>query len=120
MSTENNANAIPNTAPKSDARPKFNSPEEEIAFLRAENARLATNKTTTGGLKISEKGALSVYGLGRFPVTLHFGQMESLLAMSDEIKAFMAANVNHPMVVKARAEHEARKAAAKAKNGSEG
>ena len=43
-------------------------------------------------LKVSEKGALSVYGLGRFPVTLYKEQWKRLLGMSDEIKAFIAQN----------------------------
>ena len=42
--------------------------------------------------KVSEKGALSVYGLGRFPVTLYAGQWERLFAAQDEIKAFASAN----------------------------
>lgn len=47
-----------------------------------------------GGLrcKVSEKGALSVYGLGRFPVTLYRGQWEHLLAFADKIRDFIAAN----------------------------
>ena len=43
-------------------------------------------------LKVSEKGALSVYGMGRFPVTLYREQWEKLLAMSDQIKEFILAN----------------------------
>ena len=43
-------------------------------------------------LKVSEKGALSVYGLSRFPVTLYKEQWEKLLAMSDEIKGFITEN----------------------------
>jgi hypothetical protein len=43
-------------------------------------------------LKVSEKGALSVYGLGRFPVTLYKEQWKRLLKMSDEITAFIAQN----------------------------
>ena len=43
-------------------------------------------------LKVSEKGGVSVYGLGRFPVTLYREQWEKLLAMSDEIKGFIAEN----------------------------
>jgi hypothetical protein len=43
-------------------------------------------------MKVSEKGALSVYGMGRFPVTLYKEQWLRLLAMADEIKAFIAAN----------------------------
>ena len=43
-------------------------------------------------LKVSEKGAVSVYGLGRFPVTLYKEQWEKLLAMSEDIKKFIAEN----------------------------
>jgi hypothetical protein len=43
-------------------------------------------------LKVSEKGALSVYGLGRFPVTLYKEQWVKLLAMTEEIKVFLKAN----------------------------
>ena len=41
-------------------------------------------------LKVSEKGALSVYGLGRFPVTLYKEQWKRLLEQGDNIKAFLA------------------------------
>ena len=43
-------------------------------------------------MKVSEKGALSIYGMGRFPVTLYKEQWLKLLAMSDDIRAFIAAN----------------------------
>ena len=43
-------------------------------------------------MKVSEKGALSVYGMGRFPVTLYKEQWLKVLDMSDEIRAFIAAN----------------------------
>ena len=43
-------------------------------------------------MKVSEKGALSVYGMGRFPVTLYKEQWLKLLDMSDEIRAFIGAN----------------------------
>ena len=72
------------------------SPEElqaEIERLRAENENL--KKPATRGqmsLKVSEKGALSVYGLGRFPVTLYREQWEKLLGMSDHIKQFIQDN----------------------------
>ena len=72
------------------------SPEElqaEIERLRAENENL--KKPATRGqmsLKVSEKGALSVYGLGRFPVTLYREQWEKLLGMSDQIKQFIQEN----------------------------
>jgi hypothetical protein len=43
-------------------------------------------------MKVSEKGALSIYGLGRFPVTLYKEQWTKLLAMAEEIKTFIQAN----------------------------
>jgi len=43
-------------------------------------------------MKVSEKGAISLYGLGRFPVTLYATQMERLLDAADDIRAFMKAN----------------------------
>jgi len=70
-------------------------PEElqaEIEKLRAENEAL--KKPTRGqmSLRVSEKGALSVYGLGRFPVTLYREQWEKLLGMGDDIKTFIQAH----------------------------
>ena len=64
--------------------------QAELERLRAENAALKS-KTARGAvsLKVSEKGGLSVYGLGRFPVTLYKEQWEKLLAMADEIRAFL-------------------------------
>jgi hypothetical protein len=65
----------------------------EIDRLRAENENL--KKPAVRGqmsLKVSEKGALSVYGLGRFPVTLYREQWEKLLGMSDEIRRFIHDN----------------------------
>jgi hypothetical protein len=67
--------------------------QAELERLRAENERL--KKTGRGGklaMKVSEKGALSVYGMGRFPVTLYKEQWLRLLEMGDEIKAFIEAN----------------------------
>lgn len=64
-----------------------------IAQVEALNARLAiANKPRKLTLKVSEKGALSCYGMGRFPVTLYAGQWERLLAASDEITSFIEAN----------------------------
>jgi hypothetical protein len=61
----------------------------ELERLRAENERLKTQRGRTGGLKVSEKGGVSVYGLGRFPVTLYKEQWAKLLGMADEIRAFI-------------------------------
>lgn len=68
---------------------------QEIARLTAENARLAANKGTSHGIKISSKGAISVYGLGRFPVTLYASQWETLLGKSEDIKAFIISNAQN-------------------------
>ena len=64
----------------------------EIERLRAENEALKKPARGQMSLKVSEKGALSVYGLGRFPVTLYREQWEKLLGMSDEIRAFIKDN----------------------------
>jgi hypothetical protein len=61
----------------------------ELERLKLENERLKTQRTRSGGLKVSEKGGVSVYGLGRFPVTLYKEQWMRLLAMADEIRAFI-------------------------------
>jgi hypothetical protein len=66
-------------------------PEElqaELDKLRAENEALKRPRGQMS-LRVSEKGALSVYGLGRFPVTLYREQWEKLLGMSDEIRTFI-------------------------------
>jgi len=61
----------------------------EVERLKAENERLKTQRGRSTGLKVSEKGGVSVYGLGRFPVTLYKEQWVKLLAMADEIRAFI-------------------------------
>jgi hypothetical protein len=60
--------------------------------LKAENERLKNQRGRSVSLKVSEKGGVSVYGLGRFPVTLYKEQWTKLLAMSDEIRAFIKDN----------------------------
>ncbi len=66
----------------------------EIDRLRAENEALKNKKSTSGTLsmKVSEKGALSIYGMGRFPVTLYKEQWVKLLGIADEIKKFIDDN----------------------------
>ena len=61
----------------------------ELERLKLENERLKTQRARSGGLKVSEKGGVSVYGLGRFPVTLYKEQWTRLLVMADEIRAFI-------------------------------
>ena len=64
----------------------------ELERLRAENERLKQKGGRAISLKVSEKGSVSVYGLGRFPVTLYKEQWAKLLEMADEIKAFLKDN----------------------------
>jgi hypothetical protein len=64
----------------------------ELERLRAENERLKKTASRGMTLKVSEKGGVSVYGLGRFPVTLYKEQWRKLLDMADEIRAFIRDN----------------------------
>ena len=66
----------------------------EIERLKAENEALKQKKAAGGSLsmKVSEKGALSIYGMGRFPVTLYKEQWLKLLVIADDIKAFITEN----------------------------
>lgn len=62
-----------------------------IAKLQQENAALTVKRAVR--YKVSEKGAISVYGLNvRFPVTLYAGQWERLLDQSDKLRAFIKDN----------------------------
>ena len=64
----------------------------ELERLRSENAALKKGAVTGITMKVSEKGALSVYGMGRFPVTLYKEQWLKLMDMSDQVRTFIAAN----------------------------
>jgi hypothetical protein len=64
----------------------------ELERLRAENEALKARSARAVSLKVSEKGGVSVYGLGRFPVTLYKEQWLRLLDMADEIRAFVRAH----------------------------
>ena len=64
----------------------------ELARLQKENAALKQGAARGVSMKVSEKGGLSIYGLGRFPVTLYKEQWTKLLDMADEIRTFIAAN----------------------------
>jgi hypothetical protein len=66
--------------------------KNELERLRKENAALKKGAATGITMKVSEKGGLSVYGMGRFPITLYKEQWLKLLDMSDDIRAFIAAN----------------------------
>jgi hypothetical protein len=66
--------------------------QAELQRLRTENELLKKSGRSKLAMKVSEKGALSVYGMGRFPVTLYKEQWLKLLDMGDEIRAFIEAN----------------------------
>ena len=67
----------------------------ELERLRNENASLKRGAATGIRMKVSEKGAVSIYGMGRFPVTLYKEQWLKLLDMSPEIRNFIAENDVH-------------------------
>ena len=64
----------------------------ELERLKAENEQLKNQRGRSVSMKVSEKGGLSVYGLGRFPVTLYKELWTKLLAMADEIRTFIKEN----------------------------
>jgi hypothetical protein len=64
----------------------------ELERLKSENEALKARPRATTSLRVSEKGGVSVYGLGRFPVTLYKEQWLKLLAMADEIRRFIEEN----------------------------
>jgi hypothetical protein len=66
--------------------------EQKLARLEAENQALKGRRSGNLSLKVSEKGGLSVYGLGRFPVTLYKEQWVKLLGFADEIESFIKEN----------------------------
>jgi hypothetical protein len=67
--------------------------QREIERLRAENDALKKpSRTGAVTFRVSEKGAVSVYGLGRFPVTLYQEQWDKLLARADDLRAFIEEN----------------------------
>ena len=66
--------------------------EQKLARLEEENKALKQRKSGQLYLKVSEKGGLSVYGLGRFPVTLYKEQWRRLLDFTNEIRTFLQEN----------------------------
>ena len=77
--------------------------QTELERLRAENETLKNRATKGITLKVSEKGGVSVYGLGRFPVTLYKEQWQKLLDMADDIRAFI---VEHEAELKTKQKEE--------------
>ena len=68
--------------------------QQEIERLKAENEKLRANEKSAGSIhfKVSQKGAVSVYGLGRFPVTLYKEQWQRLLEKKEGILDFIKRN----------------------------
>jgi len=66
--------------------------QAELERLKAENEALKAKTTRATSIRVSEKGGVSVYGLGRFPVTLYKEQWLKLLEMAAEIRRFIAEN----------------------------
>lgn len=64
----------------------------ELERLRSENEALKKARSGSTRIKVSDKGGVSVYGLGRFPVTLYQEQWLKLLDMADEIRGFIGEN----------------------------
>jgi hypothetical protein len=64
----------------------------ELERLRNENASLKKGAATGIRMKVSEKGAVSIYGMGRFPVTLYKEQWVKLLDISSDIRNFIVEN----------------------------
>lgn len=64
----------------------------ELERLRAENEALKSRGSKGISMKVSEKGGVSIYGLGRFPVTLYKEQWAKLLDMAEDIRAFIREN----------------------------
>jgi hypothetical protein len=63
--------------------------------IKAENEALKARGRKGVSLKVSEKGGVSVYGLGRFPVTLYQEQWLKLLDLADDIRTFIKENEGH-------------------------
>ena len=66
--------------------------QAELERLRAENETLKAEKKQGVSLKVSQKGAVSLYGIRRFPVTFYADEWDTILGMSDEIKRFIQEN----------------------------
>ena len=68
--------------------------QAEVARLLAENAKLKEARNAKISFKVSEKGALSAYGMGRFPVTLYRGQWERLIQVIPQLQQFITDNAD--------------------------
>src|SRR6476661_5651102 len=89
--------ASPTSRSRSNSQPQWkpmadDNLKAELERLRQENAALKKGASSGLRMKVSEKGAVSIYGMGRFPVTLYKEQWLKLLDMADDIRGFIKAN----------------------------
>ena len=68
--------------------------QAEVERLRAENEALKTRSSQAMRLQVSQKGAVSLYGIRRFPITFYADEWEKVLSMSDEVTQFIAENTD--------------------------
>lgn len=66
--------------------------EELMARITELEKRSATQKSGKLEFRVGEKGGVSVYGLGRFPVTLYYEQWVRLLDAAGDLKVFLEGN----------------------------
>lgn len=66
--------------------------QAELARVKAENEALKATKTGGPSCKVTEKGGVSFYGIGRFPVTLYASQWIKLIQHIDMVKQFLIDN----------------------------
>ena len=64
--------------------------QAELERLRAENEGLKAKKTQERRLQVSQKGAVSLYGIRRFPVTFYADEWDIILGMADEVRTFIS------------------------------
>ena len=64
--------------------------QAELERLRAENEGLKAKKTQEMRLQVSQKGAVSLYGIRRFPITFYADEWDTVLGMADEVRAFIS------------------------------
>lgn len=90
----NEVNNTPILPSQHQVNAKSMTAEEMELRIKQLEAQLAAGKNSSPSLscKVSEKGAVSVYGLGRFPVTLYSAQWAKLIAVIPQLEKFMADN----------------------------
>ncbi len=64
--------------------------QAELERLRAENEGLKAKRSQEMRLQVSQKGAVSLYGIRRFPITFYAGEWDTILGMADEVRTFIS------------------------------